>query len=290
MPTKIEKDAVTGKMTTGHEWDGIKELNTPLPKWWLYILYACIAWSAVWAILYPSFPGLSGHFRGTTNWTMREEIVENMARARAEQAPFLDRIRAATLEEVRRNPELLTYAMAGGRVAFADNCAACHGAGGEGARGGFPALVDDEWIWGGSLDDIHTTIVHGIRNTQDPEARVSQMPAYGGGVLTRAQINDVAEHVLFLGGRATDPAAAARGAEVYAENCVSCHGEKGEGVRDVGGPRLNDHIWLYGGSKAEIVAQITNPRMGVMPPWGGRLDEATVKMLTVYVHTLGGGE
>ncbi|WP_144185998.1 cytochrome-c oxidase, cbb3-type subunit III [Elioraea rosea] len=289
MPTKIEKDAVTGKMTTGHEWDGIKELNTPLPKWWLYILYGTIAWSVLWAILYPSFPGLSGHFRGILGWSMRSEITEQMAAARAEQAPFLDRIRAASLEQVRNDPELLAYAMAGGRVAFADNCAGCHGAGGQGARGGFPALVDDDWIWGGSLEAIQQTIVHGIRNTQDADARLSQMPAYAG-VLTRPQINDVAEHVLSLSGRSTDAAAAGRGAAVYAENCVACHGERGEGVRDVGGPALADAIWLYGGTKAEVVAQITNPRMGVMPAWGGRLDEATIRMLTVYVHTLGGGE
>lgn len=289
MPTKIEKDAVTGKMTTGHEWDGIKELNTPLPKWWLYVLYATIVWSILWAILYPSFPGFSGHFRGTLGWSMRSEITEQMAAARAEQAPFLDRIRAASLEQVRNDPELLSYAMAGGRVAFADNCAGCHGAGGQGARGGFPALVDDDWIWGGSLEAIQQTIVHGIRNTQDPDARLSQMPAYAG-VLTRPQINDVAEHVLSLSGRSTDAAAAGRGAAVFAENCVACHGEKGEGVRDVGGPALNDAIWLYGATKAEIAAQITNPRMGVMPAWGGRLDEATIRMLTVYVHTLGGGE
>ena len=289
MAARIEKDAVTGTETTGHEWDGIKELNTPLPKWWLYVLYATIVWSILWAILYPSFPGFSGHFRGTLGWSMRSEITEQMAAARAEQAPFLDRIRAASLEQVRNDPELLSYAMAGGRVAFADNCAGCHGAGGQGARGGFPALVDDDWIWGGSLEAIQQTIVHGIRNTQDPDARLSQMPAYAG-VLTRPQINDVAEHVLSLSGRSTDAAAAGRGAAVFAENCVACHGEKGEGVRDVGGPALNDAIWLYGATKAEIAAQITNPRMGVMPAWGGRLDEATIRMLTVYVHTLGGGE
>jgi len=289
MPTKIEKDSLTGKTTTGHEWDGIKELNTPLPKWWLYILYATIAWSAVWALLYPSFPGLSGHFRGLTGWTQRQAIVEQMAAARAAQAPFLDRIRAASLEEVRHNPELLAYAIAGGRVAFADNCAGCHGSGGQGAVGGFPSLVDDDWIWGGTLEDIHFTIVHGIRNTQSEEARMSQMPAYGG-VLSRAQINDVAEFVLSLSGRETDAAAAKRGEQVYAENCVSCHGERGEGVRAVGGPALNDAIWLYGSTKAQIAAQIANPRMGVMPAWGGRLDEATIKMLAVYVHSFGGGE
>ncbi len=289
MPTKIEKDAVTGKETTGHEWDGIKELNTPLPKWWLYILYATIAWAAVWAVLYPSFPGLSGYWRGTTGWTQRTAIVEQMQTVEAERAPMLERIRAAALDELRREPDLLQYAMAGGRVAFADNCAACHGAGGEGRPGGFPSLADDSWIWGGTLDDIHTTILHGIRNTQDPDARMSLMPAYGQ-ILSRQEIDDVAEHVLSLTGRSTDAASAARGATIYAEQCVACHGERGEGVRAQGGPALNDAIWLYGGSKREIAAQIANPRMGVMPPWQGRLDEATIRMLTVYVHTLGGGE
>ena len=289
MPTKIEKDAVTGKETTGHEWDGIKELNTPLPKWWLYILYATIAWSVVWAILYPSFPGLSGHWRGTTGWTQRTAIVEQMQAVEAERAPMLERIRTAGLDELRRDPDLLQYAMAGGRVAFADNCAACHGAGGEGRPGGFPSLADDSWIWGGTLEDIHTTILHGIRNTQDPDARMSMMPAYGQ-ILSRQEIDDVAEHVLGFTGRSTNAESAARGATIYADQCVACHGEKGEGVREQGGPALNDAIWLYGGSKREIAAQIANPRMGVMPPWQGRLDEATIRMLTVYVHTLGGGE
>lgn len=289
MPTKIEKDAVTGKETTGHEWDGIKELNTPLPKWWLYILYATIAWSVVWAILYPSFPGLSGHWRGTTGWTQRTAIVEQMQAVEVERAPMLERIRATGLDELRRDPDLLQYAMAGGRVAFADNCAACHGAGGEGRPGGFPSLADDSWIWGGTLEDIHTTILHGIRNTQDPDARMSLMPAFGQ-ILSRQEIDDVAEHVLGFTGRSTNAESAARGATIYADQCVACHGERGEGVREQGGPALNDAIWLYGGSKREIAAQIANPRMGVMPPWQGRLDEATIRMLTVYVHTLGGGE
>lgn len=289
MPTKIEKDALTGKETTGHEWDGIKELNTPLPKWWLYLLYATIAWSIIWAILYPSFPSLSGYWRGTTGWTQRTAIAEQMRAVEAERAPVLERIRAADLDEIRRDPDLLQYAMAGGRVAFADNCAACHGAGGEGRPGGFPNLADDSWIWGGGLEDIYRTILHGIRNTQDPDARMSMMPAFGQ-ILSRREIDDVAEYVLSLTGRSTDAQSAARGAAIYADQCVACHGERGEGVREQGGPALNDAIWLYGGSKREIAAQIANPRMGVMPPWQGRLDEATIRMLTVYVHALGGGE
>jgi cytochrome c oxidase cbb3-type subunit 3 len=289
VPTKIEKDALTGKETTGHEWDGIKELNTPLPKWWLYLLYATIAWSIIWAILYPSFPSLSGYWRGTTGWTQRTAIAEQMRAVEAERAPVLERIRAADLDEIRRDPDLLQYAMAGGRVAFADNCAACHGAGGEGRPGGFPNLADDSWIWGGRLEDIYRTILHGIRNTQDPDARMSMMPAFGQ-ILSRREIDDVAEYVLSLTGRSTDAQSAARGAAIYADQCVACHGERGEGVREQGGPALNDAIWLYGGSKREIAAQIANPRMGVMPPWQGRLDEATIRMLTVYVHALGGGE
>ncbi len=289
MPTKIEKDALTGKDTTGHEWDGIRELNTPLPKWWLYLLYATIIWSLVWAILFPSFPSLSGHWRGTTGWTQREAIAEQMARVAEARAPMVARILGAELEEIRRDPTLLQFAMAGGRVAFADNCAACHGSGGEGRVGGFPALVDDDWIWGGTLEEIAFTIRHGIRNSQDDEARQSQMPAYGQ-ILSRREIEDVAEHVLSFTNRSTDAAAARRGAAIFAEHCIACHGERGEGVRAVGGPALNDEIWLYGGSKTQIIAQITNPRHGVMPPWQGRLDEATIRMLAVYVHTLGGGE
>ncbi|MFQ3621991.1 MAG: cytochrome-c oxidase, cbb3-type subunit III, partial [Acetobacteraceae bacterium] len=230
MPTKIEKDALTGKNTTGHEWDGIRELNTPLPKWWLYILYATIAWSLVWAILFPSFPGLSGHWRGTTGWTQREAIAEQMARLTEARAPLFARIKAVELEEIRRDPTLLQLAMAGGRVAFADNCAACHGSGGEGRTGGFPALVDDEWIWGGTLEEIAFTIRHGVRNGQDDEARQSQMPAYGQ-ILSRREIEDVAEYVLSFTNRGTDAEAARRGATIYAEQCVACHGERGEGVR-----------------------------------------------------------
>lgn len=290
MPTKIEKDAVTGTETTGHEWDGLKELNTPLPKWWLYILYASIAFSVVWMILFPAWPSLSSHTPGVLGWTRREAIREEMAVAARAQAPMLARITAASLADIRRDPELLAFSMAGGRIAFATNCASCHGAGGQGAPGGFPSLVDDDWIWGGTLDHIAATIRHGVRNTTDPKAHAGVMPAFAG-QMTPAQMSDLAEYVLSFGNRSTDPAAAQRGAPLWTQHaCVACHGDRGEGNRLVGGPRLNDNIWLYGGSKAAIVAQIAQPQHGVMPAWEGRLDEATLRMLTVYVHTLGGGE
>ncbi|MBR0661800.1 cytochrome-c oxidase, cbb3-type subunit III [Neoroseomonas oryzicola] len=287
MPTKIEKDTVSGQDTTGHEWDGLKELNTPLPKWWLYTFYATIVWALVWVVVYPSVP----FWRGTSGWIAREAIVGEVEAANARNAPMMARLREATPAQIAADPEMRAFALAGGRVAFANNCAGCHGAGGQGAQGGYPTLADDDWIWGGSLEAIQQTIRHGIRNTEDDEARTSIMPRFGAdGMLTAAQIGDVAEHVLSLSGRATDQAAAGRGQAIFAEQCVACHGDRGEGNRDVGAPRLSDQVWLYGNTKAQIMAIINNPRMGVMPAWQGRLDPAVINMLTVYVHSLGGGE
>jgi cytochrome c oxidase cbb3-type subunit 3 len=290
MPTKIEKDALTGKTTTGHEWDGIKELNTPLPKWWLYILYATIVWSAVWWLLYPSWPWFNGYFGGILGANQRLELAQRLAVAEAQRAQYLERIRAASLDQIAQDPELASFALAGGAAAFADNCAPCHGLGGAG-QGFYPSLADDVWIWGGTVDDIHTTILYGIRSGH-PDARPdTPMPAFGTqGMLTRAEIDDVAEHVLSLSGRSEDAEAAARGAGIFAEQCAACHGEQGEGMQEFGAPALNDAVWLYGGTKEAIVAQIYSPRHGVMPAWVGRLDPETIKILTTYVHSLGGGQ
>lgn len=289
MPTKIEKDSVTGQNTTGHEWDGIKELNTPLPTWWLYVLYATVLWSIGQFILYPSFPGIRSHFSGVLGYSAREELTQKMQVAADQRAPYLDRIRKASLTEIRQTPELLGYAVAGGRVAFAENCAACHQSGGAGAKG-YPSLADDDWIWGGTLAQIERTIRFGIRSTH-PDARTSLMPRFGlDGALDRDKIDDAAEFVLSLSKRSTNADAVRRGATVYAENCAACHGNTGTGQRELGAPNLADGIWIYGGDKASIVKTITESRSGVMPAWTDRLDPAVIKMLTVYVHALGGGE
>jgi len=289
MANKIEHDAVTGRQTTGHEWDGIKELNTPLPKWWLWTFYATIVFAVVWCILYPALP-----FTGATGllgYTGRGEGEQALAAHRAATEPMLERLRQTEIEQVLADPELRAYAVAGGRAAFANTCAGCHGAGGQGAQGGFPSLADDDWIWGGKPADIEQTIRHGIRAAEDPETRTSQMPRFlADGMLTAAQVNDVAEHVLSLTGRATDAEAASRGAAIYAENCAACHGDQGQGSHEVGAPRLNDQVWLYGGDKASIVRSISYARGGVMPAWGQRLDPAVIRMLTVYIHSLGGTE
>ncbi|BBK35026.1 Cbb3-type cytochrome c oxidase subunit FixP [Allostella sp. ATCC 35155] len=285
MPTKIEKDAVTGTMTTGHEWDGIRELNTPLPKWWLWVFYATIVWSIGYYVLYPTLPGLNG----ILGWSQRAELADGMAAERERIRPMLDRIRATPVTEIRNQPDLAAFAVAGGRAAFADNCAPCHGAGGAGAKGGFPSLADDEWIWGGDPDAIQRTVAFGIRSAH-PETRQSQMPRFGtDGLLTPAQISDTAEFVLSLSGRAAVPVAVERGRAIYAEQCAACHGAEGRGMAELGAPSLADQIWLYGGDKAAIEHSIQVARGGVMPAWTDRLDEATIRMLTLYVHQLGGG-
>ena len=287
MPTKIEKDSVTGQETTGHVWDDIRELNNPLPTWWLWTFYATIVFGIVWMVIYPSLP----FWRGTSGWIAREAVVADVAAAQARNAPMMARLREATPAQIAADPEMRAFAIAGGRVAFANNCAACHGAGGQGALGGYPALVDDDWLWGGSMDAIQATIRHGIRNTEDEQARTSLMPRFGvDGMLNNAQIGDVADYVLSLSGRSNDAAAAGRGQTIFAENCVACHGDRGEGNRELGAPRLSDQVWLQGGTRQDIMAMIRNPRLGVMPAWQGRLDPAVINMLTVYVHALGGGE
>ncbi|MEI6160563.1 MAG: cytochrome-c oxidase, cbb3-type subunit III [Roseococcus sp.] len=289
MPTKIEKDSVSGQMTTGHEWDGIKELNTPMPRWWLYTFYACIGFALVWVVLYPALP-ITGA-TGLLGWTARGALPAQQAAERARIEPMLARLRAASPEQIAADPELRAFALAGGRIAFANNCAGCHGAGGQGAIGGFPSLADDDWIYGGSFEAIQHTIRHGVRANESDEQRGIAMPAFQAtGMLNAAQVNDTAEFVLSLTGRSTDAAAVTRGEALYAENCASCHAERGEGNRELGAPRLNDRIWLYGGDKAAVMRSIGYSRAGVMPAWQGRLDPAMINMLTVYVHALGGGE
>ena len=283
MATNVEKDSVTGTDTTGHEWDGIKELNTPLPRWWIIVFWLTVIWSGIYYIVYPTLPGWDGIW----GWTARKDIGEELAAVQADRAKWLDKLADASLEDIRKDGDLLEFAMAGGRAAFADNCAPCHGSGGAGGPG-YPNLLDDDWIWGGTLENIQTTITHGIRWAQDDDTRVSEMPRFGvDELLDQAQISEVADHVLSLSGGGSGSGA---GAEIFAENCASCHGASGEGNAEFGAPRLSDAIWLYGGDKATVVETIAKARRGVMPAWGGRLDEVTVKQLAVYVHSLGGGQ
>jgi cytochrome c oxidase cbb3-type subunit III len=288
VPTKIEKDIVTGQDTTGHEWDGLKELNTPLPKWWVYVLYATIAWSAVWFVLYPSVPGITGYFPGILGYSQRAAVNEAVRAVAAQRADTMDRVKALSFAEIRKDPQLLAAANTAGRIAFANNCQPCHAAGG-GGQPGYPALAAGAWIWGGSLDEIQQTITYGIRSG-DKDARDSQMPRFGAdGILKPDEVQQVADYVMTLYGQ--QPAGdVSSGKKLFAEDCAVCHGDAGQGDREKGAPRLASRVHLYGDDRATVVAQIMSPRMGVMPAWHTRLDDATIKSLTLYVHSLGGGE
>lgn len=286
---KREVDVVTGIETTGHEWDGIKELNKPLPRWWVWTFYATIIWSIGYWIVYPAFPTLTSYTKGMLGYSQRSTVADEVKAARAAQGTLRDKLAATPLGEIRRDPDLLRFAMAGGGAAFQTNCAPCHGRGAQGFAG-YPNLNDDDWIWGGSIEDIHKTISNGIRSDHK-ETRTVQMPRYGlDKLLEEAQIVDAAEYVLSLSGKSTDAAAAGRGAKVFADQCASCHGTDGKGKLDQGAPNLTDGIWLYGGSRQAVIESIRTGRGGVMPAWVGRLDPVTIKALAVYVHSLGGGK
>jgi cytochrome c oxidase cbb3-type subunit 3 len=284
-------DAATEEETTGHEWDGIHELNKPLPKWWLWTFYATIVWAIGYWLLMPAWPLVTGYTKGLLGYSQRKAVSEQLDAAKAAKAEFRQRIAASDLAAINANPELLSFALAGGEAAFGDNCAPCHGRGAQGAFG-YPNLRDDSWLWGGSLDAIHQTITHGIR-TNDPATRSpgAQMPAFGAtGILTESQIADIDEFVLSLSGRADDKEAAERGSKIFASTCAPCHGPEGKGNQAIGAPDLTDELWLYAGDKTTIANTIRGGRGGVMPAWGGRLDPETIKELAIYVHSLGGGQ
>jgi cytochrome c oxidase cbb3-type subunit 3 len=283
-------DQVTGTETTGHVWDGdIRELNKPLPRWWLWTFYATIVWGIGFMVAYPAIPTPFGYTKGVLGFSQRTAVSREIDAAKAAQGQFREQLAKAPLETIRADPDLLRFAVAGGKAAFGENCAPCHGRSAQGAPG-YPNLLDDDWLWGGTLADVVQTIEYGVRSDHK-QTRTSAMPKFGVDQLLKPQeIDAAADYVLSLSGHATDPGAAAGGAKVFADQCATCHGEKGKGRADIGAPDLTDQIWLYGASKAAVVESIRTGRGGVMPAWINRLDPVTIKMLAVYVHSLGGGK
>jgi cytochrome c oxidase cbb3-type subunit 3 len=283
-----EIDAVTGTATTGHDWDGIRELNTPLPRWWLWSFYACIVWAVGYWVVYPAWPLLKGSTEGITAWHARSAVVTDLVDLKTQRGPLMDKLGSASLAEIVGNPQLLDFARAQGRVAFADNCAPCHGAGGGGTKG-YPNLNDDDWLWGGKIADIEQTIRFGARSTSD-KGRQGNMPPFAG-VLKPIEVSAVADFARSLSGLPAEKGVDLDlGKKVFADNCAVCHGPEGKGNRELGAPNLTDKIWLYAPDKATIVQGIQAGRGGVMPVWEGRLSEPVIKALSVYVYTFGGGE
>jgi len=278
--------------TTGHSWDGIEELNNPLPRWWVWVFYATIVWAVGYMIAYPAWPLINGATPGVLGASTRADVAAEIERFDAANADIKAQLIAAPLASIPTDQALMAYAEPAGGAVFKTYCAQCHGSGAAGVEGkGYPSLLDDDWLWGGTIEDIHLTITHGIRNTTDPDARYSEMPKFGAdGLLEPAQIDAVVEHVLAISGQEHDAALATEGATVFADNCAACHGDTGVGDRAQGAPNLTDAIWLYGGSREKVKETVTYARFGVMPAWAGRLTEDEIRAVAAYVHSRGGGE
>ncbi|NVN85674.1 MAG: cytochrome-c oxidase, cbb3-type subunit III [Rhodopseudomonas sp.] len=286
----IDIDKHTGTATTGHEWDGIKELNTPLPRWWILTFYACIIWAVGYWFVYPSWPLAQSYLPGLMGYSSRANVAVELSKLEAIRGDKMVALATAPLADIEKDPALLALARAKGKVVFGDNCAACHGSGATGAKG-FPNLNDDDWLWGGTLDQIMQTIQFGARSGND-KGHEGQMLAFGqSGTLTKDQIVTVANYVRSLSGLSTRQGVdLAAGKTIFTENCTVCHGDNAKGNQELGAPNLTDKIWLYGSDEATIIETVTNGRAGVMPAWTDRLDLATIKAMAVYVHSLGGGK
>lgn len=287
---KRDVDEHTGVETTGHVWDDdLRELNNPLPRWWLTVFYACIAWAIAYWVLYPAWPGLHGYTSGLLGYSSRQSVSSAVAEGAAAHADLRQSLVSTTLAEIKANETLYRFATATGASAFANNCAPCHGRGAQGSQG-YPNLNDDDWLWGGTLDEIYRTIQFGIRSDH-PDTHTTDMPRFGADkLLEPKQIDDAAEFVLSLSGRSKDERAAARGKQIFADNCAGCHGDMALGNKDMGAPSLADQIWLYGGQKEDVRASIHGGRSGKMPAWKTRLDESSLRALALYVASLGGSK
>lgn len=286
-----ERDEHSGIETTGHEWDGIKELDNPLPRWWLWVFYGSVAWAIVYWVLMPAWPGLTGYTKGLRGHSDRAGVAQELTKLDAVRGAQGAKLKSVSLQQIEQDPELQAFALQVGQSVFGDNCATCHGAGGAGAKG-YPNLRDDVWLYGGTLDDIHRTIQVGIRSGH-PQARgETVMPAFGRDrMLDQAQVQDLTEYVVALSGRKADTAAVGRATQTFADQCASCHGAGGQGDLTKGAPSLTDAEWLYGSDRDSIREQIWNGRNGVMPTWEARFSPETIKALSVYIHAnAGGGE
>lgn len=295
--------------TTGHQWDDeegypLKEYNNPLPRWWLYSFYATIVFSVIWWVLYPTWPLENGFTQGLLGWSQYQQLDQALAEAEKMRKPFLDKLDATVTEKIAEDPKLLAFALSGGKAIFGDNCAPCHGSAGMGTRG-FPALLDDDWLFGGTFAAINESIQNG-RNGIMPPHLISM-----GGGFTAAQVDDLTEYVMSLSGQQTSHAeTASRGKTLFMGDagCYFCHGENGKGALkgsiggekidpSIGAPDLTDGIWLHGDDRASIHESIAKGRDSKMPAWGEgfngagkQLDPRTIKQVVLYVHSLGGGQ
>ena len=296
----MSKDDKNKVKTTGHEWDGIQEYNNPLPRWWVWILYACIVWGIGYLIAYPAIPLVTKATPGLLGFSTRANVAADIEKFKAMNGEIEAQLAAADLTTVEPGSDIYSYGMNYGKATFATYCSQCHGSGAAGAKG-YPNLLDNDWLWGGDIETIAYSVRHGVRNTEDEDnAHYSEMPAFGDDYLEDAEIADVVAYAMSLSGLEGAEGDLEAGAVVFEDNCAACHMEDGSGDRSQGAPNLTDAIWLYGKSAEQIQHSVETGPFGVMPAWGlnpsfvAGADEdavtAKINAVSLYVHQLGGGE
>ena len=285
-----EIDPASGRVTTGHEWNGIKELDTPVPLGILIFIVVTHVWALLWWVLMPTFPLGTTYTKGILDTDQRKIVEQDLTDAQAQRAARMKAIETSSYEDILANEDLMKLVRTTGHQLFGDNCAACHGADGRG-RANYPDLTDEDWLWGGGPEKIAETMKIGINSTHQ-NTRVAQMPAFGrDAILDRNQVTNVATYVQSL----SDPAVSTAqnieqmkaGREIFLTTCAACHGEDGKGNREVGAPNLTDQHWVYGGDLQTIINTIHGGRQGHMPTWDERLTPAEIKILSLYVASLG---
>lgn len=279
------RDIATGRMTTGHEWNGIEELDTPVPKVVLLFLGITAVAMAAMLLLYPGLPLGWTYTKGLLGIDQQQQVADDVKEAAAARAGWEQKVETMSFAEIEADAGLMANVRETGRTLFQDNCAACHGANATGGPG-YPNLASKTWLWGGDIDSIAETIRVGINSTH-ADTRVSQMLAFGkDGVLQRQQVNDVVAYVRSLTGASATTEQVRAGQEVFLANCASCHGENAKGMADTGAPDLTDGFWIYGGGPNSVFTSVWAGRQGLMPHWEGKLTPVARKMLALYVTTL----
>jgi cytochrome c oxidase cbb3-type subunit 3 len=284
-----ERDPVTGQLTTGHEWNGIKELYTPVPRVVIFFLVTTILFAVVYWVLMPAWPLGTTYTKGLLGVDQKASVERQVEEAAAERSAWAQKLDSMDFAAIRSDPAMMKIVRESGSTLFGDNCSACHGTAAQGGPG-FPSLAAKAWLWGGDPETIAETLRVGINSTSD-ETRVSQMLAFGrDGILDRKQVADVVAYVRSLGGSLDGVEASAEsmvaGREVFAANCVACHGDDAKGNRDLGAPDLTDTTWIYGGDVQSIQTSVHAGRQGHMPHWEQRLSATDRKILALYVLTL----
>src|SRR5678815_3912686 len=285
-----ELDPVSGHVTTGHEWNGIKELDTPVPRGVLIFLIVTHLFAVIWWFVMPTWPLGTTYTKGLLGTDQRKIVEEKLVQADAARAPWVNAIEKSSFDEILANPQLMQVVMKTGPQLFGDNCAACHGRDGRGGDN-YPDLTDHDWIWGGGPERIAETMRVGV-NSLHAESRTAQMPSFGRDkMLDQTQVGNVTTYVYSLSNPlASTPQTIARievGRQVFLTNCAACHGKDAKGNQDLGAPNLSDRFWIYGGDFEKIITTIHGGRQGHMPTWDERLSPAEIKILALYVYSLG---